>query len=63
MSQDADPRQTWQSLEEKLTFLEREMEHLREQQGELWKRLSSLEKGAENMARRLEEREAQDVEG
>jgi hypothetical protein len=63
VSQDPPPKETWQTLEEKLTFLERETEHLREQQSELWKRLTSLEKGVEQMVRRMEERQAQDVEG
>jgi len=42
-------------LEEKLTFQEREMEHLREQITELWLRLATVEKHLEQVARRLED--------
>jgi uncharacterized protein YhaN len=66
MEPEARSNEAW-GLEEKVTFLEREVEHLREELGEAFAAISGLSKRIDRLERagalaRAEEEEEEDVE-
>ena len=53
MTADEPIPEAWR-MEEKVTFLERELEHLRDQVSDVWTRLTALERRLDKVLSRLE---------
>ena len=50
------PQHDRTDLEQKITFLERELEHLRAELGDAWKKLSELSARMDRLVRTIEDR-------